>query len=109
MMLLELDTVSPPLSPATTHTTTYQTPVHTIPPLTLQSSPPTFESPEKFIDIDPTELRKHYVAAMMSLKAEKQQRIPPLLPFLPSIFPLFPAVYPLMHFQVRILKWLQEA
>jgi hypothetical protein len=87
MMQLEIDTISPPLSPAM-HTTFQhmpppmhmQSPTHIqqlqhIPPLTLQSTTP--EPPERFADIDVTELRKLYVAAMRSLKAEKQQRIPP--------------------------------
>jgi len=72
-MLLELDTASPPRSPAP-HTTTYTTP-H-MPSISLSHQPPpsSVETIERFGDIDSQELRKLYLAAMMSLKAEKQQR-----------------------------------
>jgi len=94
MMQLEIDTIIPPLSPAL-HTAFQHIPqpTHLIPPhmqppthiqpLLMQASPhipplalqsPTPEPPEKYADIDVTELRKLYVAAMMALKAEKQQR-----------------------------------
>lgn len=84
-MLLELDT-PPPLSRSpSTHTTSY-VPSHShslshshthIPSISLSSSPSS-ATPDgldnKFSDIDPQELRRLYLAAMMSLKAEKQQR-----------------------------------
>lgn len=87
MMLLELDYTSPPRSPLlTTHTHTHShslthqpsltltPPTHTHTQITHPHTPP-LELPEKHLDIDPAELRKLYFAAMMNLKAEKQQRI----------------------------------
>lgn len=85
-MLLELDTTpAPTRSPSSLHTASYTTPhSHShphVPSLSLQplSSSPTptgsVDTPDKFQDVDPQELRRLYLAAMMSLKAERQQRI----------------------------------
>lgn len=63
-------------SSSTHHIPSSTPPSSTPPPSTPPSStsPPSFQSstPEK--DINPVELRRLYVAAMMALKAEKQQR-----------------------------------
>ncbi len=77
MMLLEIDSLSPPRSPRASSVvhTSMHTPVSSPSPpmITLGASP---EISEKVItDMDPGELRRLYLAAMMSLKAEKQQRI----------------------------------
>lgn len=79
-MLLELDAASL----ARPQSTPYASP-HPLPPshshshLPINPPPPpptpTLEQTDKFQDIDPQELRRLYLAAMMSLKAEKQQRI----------------------------------
>lgn len=85
-MLLEFDSdLTPTRSPTMLHTSTYTIPhAHTshshshIPSLSLQQpSPSPTPGPPLSLDekdIDPQELRRLYLSAVMSLKAERQQR-----------------------------------